>query len=109
MANHNTKMPHHASASKHSGRKHVLHRMHIEKADNGGFSVEHHYKESGGDRDMMMSHKPSTTHVFKNHKDMLKHVGAAFGENGGHVDVADKTVGDESNAGEAETPTAQGA
>lgn len=72
--NGNTRM----TAPKPSKGKHKVHRVSIEQADNGGFSVEHHFKPIEGRRGEPSDYKSPETHVFKGAGDMHKHVAKIF-------------------------------
>jgi hypothetical protein len=76
-----TAMPSKVSTAKHKTVKHELHRMDIEKADNGGYSVTHHFRPKGKRGEMGAdSYKPSQTHVFQSFTDMHGHLPKAFEE-----------------------------
>ncbi len=78
-----TAMPSKVSTAKHKTVKHELHRMDIEKADNGGYTVSHHFRPKGkkGSSGMMGdSYRPSETHVFQSFTDMHGHLPKAFEE-----------------------------
>jgi hypothetical protein len=92
------------SAPKHKTVKHEMHRMSIEKADNGGYSVEHHFRPKGkkGRSEMMGGdYKPIETHVFTDFQSMHDHMPKAFDEK---VPSAAAT-----QEGNEEVPTAKGA
>jgi len=97
--------PHKATTAKHKTLKHELHRMDIEKADNGGYSVTHHFRPKGKPRGNALGspgdYKPSETHVFQNFTDMHGHLPQAFEE--AVTPAANVQQGDE------EMPTAKGA
>lgn len=53
-----------------------LHRMTIEPSDNGGHTVEHHYKSTPGKSGAFMEAAPSKTYTFgpDEHEKMLSHI-----------------------------------
>lgn len=70
-----------SSTSKGGGKEtHSLREMSIRPADNGGATVEHHFRSSGS----MGSYKDPETHAFgpndlgKLKKHLTKHLGTAF-------------------------------
>lgn len=66
------------AAKKSGGGKHTISRMSIEQADNGGFSVEHHFKPVESRRGEPSDYKSPETHVFKGAGDLHKHVAKIF-------------------------------
>ncbi len=101
--NQDAAMPTKATAPKHKAIQHELHRMDIEKADNGGYSVTHHFrpkskKNRGGMGD---SYRPSETHVYQSFTDMHGSLPDAFNEK---LDAASNT-----QEGQEELPTSKSA
>jgi hypothetical protein len=92
------------SASKHKTIQHELHRMEIEKADNGGYSVTHHFrpKNKKNRGEMTGSYRPSEIHVMGNAADMHAHVQKHYPSS-----ASDKAASNDE--GVEEMPTAKGA
>jgi len=57
-------------APKHKSRKHTVRRIDIEKADNGGYSVQRHFKVADGKPGEIGAYKEPETHVFENFEAM---------------------------------------
>lgn len=84
--------PSRVSAPKSSGRKFKVHRVEVERADNGGYISTHHFKQDGGRPHEMGSYKEAERHVHKSAKDMQADVAKSFGEKAASGQEADEEL-----------------
>lgn len=93
------------SAKKVPKGKKRLHRVEIEKADNGGYSVTHHFRGGEGESPSDMGYHMPETHVYSDFNSMHGDLPLAFSETqGGPPSPAANT-----QEGNEEMPTAKGA
>ena len=100
MAEAKSRDSHRATAPKHSSsKKAAIRRVEIERADNGGYTVTHHFKDepSTKTRPYPMPRKPPEVHVFADFEPMAGHLADAFGHGKGkaaHAQEPDEEEGD---------------
>jgi hypothetical protein len=82
MAKETSTEPTRVSAPKSSGRKFVLHRVEVEKADKGGYVSRHYFKSAEKKGDVGMGYREPETHVHATVADLHKDLSKAFGEKG---------------------------